>query len=95
MDHNMQMANNGMVVTLVDDSAYYGLMVYVYDTTGINRWFIPLAEFMASTPVALQALRYGMMFATMNHLRAWLESWGISTELSVYIDQLLNMVTRR
>jgi len=82
-------------ITFVDDAAYYGLMVYVYDQIGVNRWFLPVAEMMARNPVVLQCLRYGMMFASMNELRQWLEGMGITTDLSSYLDSLINMVSRR
>lgn len=80
------------VVTLLDDAAYYGIMVYLYDMTGVNRWFLPLAETLASDPLILQALRYGLMFSTMNELRRWLDTW-MSTELSTHIESVLSLWT--
>jgi len=80
------------VVTWIDDSAYYGLMVLVYDWTGVNRWFLPMASTLVNDPVYMQALRYGLMFGSMNELRRWLESLDINTDLSHYIERLLSHV---
>lgn len=86
---------HSFLITFVDDTAYYGLMVYVYDQLGVNRWFLPVAEMMAQNPVILQCLRYGMMFASMNELRHWLEGFGVNTDLSSYVDSLINMISNR
>ena len=80
-----------LLVTWIDDSAYYGLMVLVYDWTGVNRWFLPIASTLVNDPVYLQALRYGMMFGSMNELRRWLET-TVSTDLSHYINLLLSHI---
>lgn len=80
-------------VTLLDDAAFYGLCVYVYDWTGVNRWFLPMAEVLASDPLMLQALRYGLMFASMNELRRWLESMAVSTDASTYIENMMAWFT--
>lgn len=79
-----------LVVTWIDDSVYYGLMVLVYDWTGVNRWFLPMASTLVNDPVYMQALRYGLMFGSMNELRRWLESLGLSTDLSQYVERLLS-----
>ena len=77
------------LVNWLDDAAYLGLMVYVYDYTGFNRFFLPLPELMFSNPVIVQALRYGLLFGSMLELRRWFESMGLRTELfSFYLDQL-------
>lgn len=78
-----------VVVTWIDDSLYYGLMVLVYDWTGVNRWFLPMASTLVNDPVYMQALRYGLMFGSMNELRRWLESLGLNTDVSHYVERLL------
>lgn len=85
----LQVKEYRFVVTLMDDAAFYGLMVYVYDWTGVNRWFLPIAATFAEDPVLLQALRYGLMFGSMNEMRRWMESMGITTDLSKYLDGLV------
>jgi hypothetical protein len=78
-----------ILVNWLDDAAYLGLMVYVYDYTGFNRVFLPLPEMMFTNPVLVQALRYGLLFGSMLELRRWLQSYGIPTELiSYYLDKL-------
>ena len=78
-----------ILVSWLDDAAYLGLMVYVYDWTGFNRFFLPLPELMFSNPVVVQALRYGLLFGSMLEVRRWLESMGIRTELfGYYADHL-------
>ena len=78
-----------ILLNWLDDAAYLGLMVYIYDYTGINRIFLPIPELMFSNPVIVQALRYGLLFASMLELRRWLQCNGIPTELfSHYLDQL-------
>ena len=78
-----------ILVNWLDDAAYLGLMVYLYDYTGVNRIFLPLPELMFSNPVIVQALRYGLLFGSMLELRRWLQCYGIPTELfSHYLDQL-------
>lgn len=78
-----------VLLNWLDDAAYLGLMVYVYDYTGINRIFLPIPELMFSNPVVVQALRYGLLFGSMLEVRRWLQCYGIPTELfSHYLDQL-------
>ena len=77
----------------IDDAAYLGLMVYIYDYTGINRIFLPIPEMMFSNPVIIQALRYGLLFGSMLEVRRWLHCYGIPTELfSHYLDQLAQRI---
>ena len=79
-----------VLVTFIDDSAYFGLMVLVYDYTGFNRFFLPLAYTMADNPMIIQALRYGLMFGSMTELRRWFDLYGISTDLSHYVNWLMS-----
>ena len=77
------------IVTWLDDVAFLTIGVLGYSYTGIDRIFIPMAEFMSNDPVIFQALRYGLMFGSMLELRRWLETMGIKTDLiSYYLDQL-------
>lgn len=89
----VHMQEHRFLVNLVDDAAYYGLMIYVYDYTGLNRLFLPLPEYLMDFSEWSQALRYGLLFATMAELRRWLEAWGIKTELfSYWLDTVLRRV---
>lgn len=89
----MHMTPHKFLVTMVDDAAYLGLMVYLYDMTGFKNVFIGIPEVFFSNPYIVQALRYGIMFASMIELRRWLEMMGIKTELiSYYLDNLLQRV---
>lgn len=84
---------HNFLVTMVDDAAYLGLMVYLYDATGFKNVFIGLPEMFFSNPVIVQALRYGVMFASMIEIRRWLEAMGIKTELvAYYLDRLMSRV---
>lgn len=74
--------------TMINDIAYFSLMVWVYDMTGLNRIFIRLPAEMIDNPVILQAVRFGSMFGSMMELRRWLQEMGISTDLTHYIDHL-------
>ena len=87
--NTMHVSEHRVLVSWLDDAAYLGLMVYVYDWTGFNRFFLPLPELMFSNPVIVQALRYGLLFGSMLELRRWLQSMGIHTELfSYYVEQI-------
>ena len=87
--NTMHVSEHRVLVSWLDDAAYLGLMVYVYDRTGFNRFFLPLPELMFSNPVIVQALRYGLLFGSMLELRRWLQSMGIHTELfSYYVEQI-------
>lgn len=89
----LHMTPHRLLVTMVDDAAYLGLMVYLYDATGFKNVFIGLPEVFFSNPVIVQALRYGLMFASMLEIRRWLEAFGIRTELiGYYLDQLTSRV---
>lgn len=86
---NLLCLERKILVNWLDDAAYLGLMVYIYDFTGINRIFLPLPELMFSNPVIVQALRYGLLFGSMLEFRRWLQCMGIPTELfSHYLEQL-------
>lgn len=86
---NVLATERKILLNWLDDAAYLGLMVYVYDYTGINRIFLPIPEMMFSNPVVVQALRYGLLFGSMLEVRRWLQCAGIPTELfSHYLDQL-------
>jgi len=89
----MHMTPHKFLVTMIDDAAYLGLMVYLYDMTGFKNVFIGLPEIFFSNPFIVQALRYGIMFASMIEIRRWLEMMGIRTELvSYYLDNLVQRV---
>lgn len=89
----LHMTPHRFFVTMVDDAAYLGLMVYLYDYTGFKNVFIGLPEIFFSNPVLVQALRYGLMFASMIEIRRWLEMLGIKTELvAYYLDNLVQRV---
>lgn len=89
----VHMQEHRFLVNLVDDAAYYGLMIYVFDYTGLNRLFLPLPEYLMDFGELSQALRYGLLFATMAEVRRWLEMWGIRTELfSYWLDTVLRRV---
>lgn len=89
----LHLSPHRFLVTMIDDAAYLGLMVYVYDATGFKNFFIGLPEMFFSNPIIVQALRYGLMFASMLELRRWLEAFGIKTELvSYYLENLLQRV---
>lgn len=78
-----------VVVRLLDDGVYYGLMVYLYDYTGVNRYFIPGPDFFMGDAPWMQALRWGLMFGTMQEFRRWFQSLGIHTELVSYYLRML------
>lgn len=74
------------LVTFVDDSVYLGLMVWVYDATGINNLFIDLRGY--NTAPWMEALQYGLMFGSMLEFRKWLEAWGVHTDVSYWFMRL-------
>jgi hypothetical protein len=87
--HTVHSTEHKLLVTWLDESAYLGLMVYVYNYTGLSRIFIPMPELFFDNPVIVQALRYGLMFASMMELKRWLELYGIKTELfSFYLAEI-------
>ena len=87
------MQERKVLLNWLDDAVYLGIMVYVYDFTGVNRIFLPLPELMFSNPVVVQALRYGLLFGSMLEVRRWLQCYGIPTEFfSYYVDQLAQRV---
>lgn len=91
--NSMMVTDYKILVTWLDDAAYLGLMVYVYNYLGIDRIFLPIPEIMFTNPVVIQALRYGLMFGSMLELRRWLESIGIKTDLvSYYLDTLFRQL---
>jgi hypothetical protein len=77
-----------VLVTFLDDSIYFGLMVMVYDMSGLDTWFISMPEDMIDNPTFMQALRYGLMFGSMIELRRWLEAWGLRTDASHWFMRL-------
>lgn len=78
-----------LLVTWLDESAYLGLMVYIYNYTGLSRMFIPIPEAFFDNPIVVQCLRYGLMFASMFELKRWLEMYGVKTELfSYYLSEI-------
>lgn len=78
-----------VLIRLLDDGVYFGLMVYLYDYTGINKWFIPGPEFFMGDAPWMQALRWGLMFGSMGEVRRWFESMGIHTDLVSYYLRFL------
>lgn len=89
----LHMTPHRFLITLVDDAAYLGLMVYLYDMTGFKNIFIGLPEVFFTNPFIVQALRYGLMFASMLEIRRWLEAFGLKTELvAYYLDNLVQRV---
>lgn len=89
----MHVTPHRFLVTMVDDAAYLGLMVYLYDMTGFKNVFIGLPQVFFSNPFIVQALRYGLMFASMIELRRWFEMMGIKTELiGYYLEGLVQRV---
>lgn len=90
--NTVHMQEHKMLVTWLDDSAYLGLMVYLYNMTGVSRMFIPLAETFFDNPAYIQALRYGMMFGSMLELRRFLEMAGLKTDI---ISYWMNMIFHR
>lgn len=74
------------LVTFIDDSVYLGLMVWIYDATGINGIFIDMRG-MGVAPW-MEALQYGLMFGSMLEFRKWLEAWGVRTDLSYWFMRL-------
>lgn len=89
----LHMNPHRFLVTLLDDAAYLGLMVYVYDMTGFKSVFVGLPQVFFTNPLIVQALRYGLMFASMLEIRRWLEAFGIKTELiAYYLENVLQRV---
>ena len=80
--NSVVLRNHQGFVAFLDDTAYYGLMVYVFNATGLNSLFFPLPEYLANDPWVKQALRYGLMFATIEELRRWLVFWHIPVDIS-------------
>jgi hypothetical protein len=79
-----------VLVRLLDDGVYFGLLVYAYNYAGIDRYFIPgpaIGSF-GDAPW-MQALRWGVMFGTMQEVRRWFESMGIHTDLVSYYLRFL------
>lgn len=88
----MNATSNGVgsvLVRLLDDGVYFGLMVYLYDYTGVNRYFIPGPEFFMGDSAWMQAFRYGLMFGSMQELRRWFEGMGIKTDLVSHYLRML------
>lgn len=77
------------MVTLVDDAMYMGLVIYIYHATGMKKIF--LTDNMRMESHTMQALRYGIMFGTMLELRRWLDAYGISTNVSQYLESLMKI----
>lgn len=80
----------GFPVTLVNNTAFFGLCVLAADATGFNRLYLPLPRIMAQNYAFTQAMRYGLLFATFVEFKFWLDRWGINTNLSDYWDTLVN-----
>lgn len=81
-----------MLLTLFDDSVYLGLMVLLYDQTGVSRFFLQLPSIMAENSRAMQSLRYGIMFGSMFELRRWMIMMGINTDASSIFQYLLDKI---
>lgn len=84
------MGVGSVLVRLLDDGVYFGLMVYVFNYTGIDKYFVPGPEFLSMDYAPwMQALRWGLMFGTMQEVRRWFESMGIHTDLVSYYLRFL------
>ncbi len=81
-----------MLLTLFNDAIYTGIMVLVYDATGISRFFLSLPSIMSQNSKVMQALRYGVMFGSMMELRRWMTMMGILTDASCYVAMVLDMI---
>lgn len=93
--HMMLMQEHKMFVTWFEDATYMGLMVYLFDSTGLGRIFVPLPDMLGlSNSMLRQVLRYGAYFGTILELRRWLEMFGISTHITTYITAFLHMIGR-
>lgn len=88
----MHVKQHGFPVTMVNDAFFFGLCVMVADQTGFNRIYIPLPSSMAQHTYFVQAMRYGLLFATFVEFKYWLDNWGINTNLSDYWDSAMSMV---
>lgn len=88
--NHIHVTEHKFLVTMVDDAVYFGVMVWLYDQTGVNRWFLAMPDRMRMYPEMMQALRYGAMFASMQELRRFLNMWGLPTEASVWLDALMS-----
>jgi hypothetical protein len=78
-----------VLVRLLDDGVYFGLMVYLYDYTGINRYFLPTPGSWMGDSLWMESFRYGLMFGSMQELRRWLEGMGIKTDLVSHYLRML------
>lgn len=76
------------LVTFIDDSMYLGLMVWLYDATGINTIFLDMRGMGMLTAPWMEALQYGLMFGSMLEFRKWLEAWGVHTDVSYWFARM-------
>jgi len=81
-----------MLITLFNDAIYTGIMVLVYDATGISRFFLSLPSIMADNGKLMQALRYGVMFGSMQELRRMLVMWDVPTDASSILQSLVDKI---
>jgi hypothetical protein len=88
----LMVTEHHMLLTLFNDSVYTGVMVLVYDATGISRFFLSLPSIMARNSQVMQALRYGVMFGSMMELRRWLTLMGIPTDASTLVHTVVDMI---
>lgn len=89
--NQIHLTEHRMLVTAFDDAVYIGVMVYLYDMTGVSRFFLALPSVMAENGPLMQSLRYGVMFASMLELRRWLTTLGLPTDASEFVNALINM----
>lgn len=90
--NHVMVTEHQMLVTLFNDAIYTGIMVLVYDYTGVSRFFLSLPSIMSENSKVMQALRYGVMFGSMMELRRWLTMMGIPTDASTFVQSLIHMV---
>lgn len=87
--NHIHMTQHQMLITTFDDSVYMGVMVLVYDYLGVTRFFLSLPSVMMDNGKVMQALRYGVMFASMLELRRWLTMMGVNTDASSFFNSLI------
>lgn len=90
--NHVMVTEHKVMLTLFDDAMYMGLMVLVYDATGVSRFFLSLPSIMSQNSKVMQALRYGVMFGSMMEIRRWLTMMGIPTDASYLLNSILDMI---
>lgn len=78
-NHAVHSEEHRFLVTLLDDAVFFGLAVYAFHATGVDRFFVP--GFMGDRATMEQLVRYGLLLGTMLEVRRLLEQVGIPTDL--------------